>query len=694
MDHSELASLIAAASPELRAELDAAIARGLRALEVPPPVRMSVWAEEHFYLSAESSYVEGRWKCWPFQRAMMDVIGSDAVQIVTVRKSARVGYTKILLAAIAYFAQHKRRNQGLYQPTDDDRDEFVNTELDPMIRDVKVLRTVFRDAGRKSKNNTVKFKKFSTGVLHVRGGKAAKNYRRLTLDTVYYDELSGFDRDIEKEGAATKLGDKRLEGSTFPKSVRGSTPKIKGHCNVEDSEASADLRLRYHVRCPGCDEEHPLEWGGKGAKNGMRWQGGNPDSVAHIHHCGYLLTQAEYLQIWGEGRWKSDTGVSIDAEGRFVDAAGQVIPAPRHVAFHVWTAYAPQATWPQLVREFLDAKAKAKRGDIADLKTFVNTTLGETWEEKGDTADEHELQKRAEPYALKTVPVGALILTAGIDVQDKRWEIGVWGWGRGMESWAVDHHIIEGNPASEEDWDPVAEYLRRRYPQAWREGNSLPIEASSIDSGHHTQAVYNFVRKYAGQLRLHAVKGSSDEGKPIKGVASAQDVSWQGKTYKNGVKLWLIGTDTAKDLLHGQLQIAPPLPGQPCPGYVHTSTDLPREWYEQLTAETRIPVKTPRGEVLRWIKRRPRNEVLDTRNYATHAAHMLDLHRYPDKLWTRLEAAVQPAPDLFTAAPAKPARPAKPDARETEMAAVHTSAVAGGDSGWRSWNRNEGKSPW
>jgi phage terminase large subunit GpA-like protein len=82
-------------------------------------------------------------------------------------------------------------------------------------------------------------------------------------------------------------------------------------------------------------------------------------------------------------------------------------------------------------------------------------------------------------------------------------------------------------------------------------------------------------------------------------------------------------------------------------GFVHTSRDLPREWYEQLTAEQRILVRVGGKETYKWVKRRPRNEVLDCRNYALHAAFRLGLHKNTDKRWSQLESAVQPPPDLF-----------------------------------------------
>ena len=50
-----------------------------------------------------------------------------------------------------------------------------------------------------------------------------------------------------------------------------------------------------------------------------------------------------------------------------------------HVGFHIWAAYSysPNAAWSNLVEEFLEAKHDAEQ-----LKTFVNTILGEVWEDE------------------------------------------------------------------------------------------------------------------------------------------------------------------------------------------------------------------------------------------------------------------------------------------------------------------------
>lgn len=625
-------------------EIHRAIKRGLSTFEAAVPMRLSEWAAEHFYLSAESSYVEQRWQAFPYQVGMMDCMSNDDIMEVAIRKSARVGYTKMMLAAIGYFAEHKRRNQAIWQPTDDDSDDFVKTEVDPMLRDVKIMQRVFPEYLSRHRNNTLRQKTFLGSILHLRGGKAAKNYRRISVDVAHLDEVDGFDSDIEKEGSPVTLSRKRTEGATFPKQILGSTPKLRHFSLIEAREQQAEKRYRFKVPCVHCGVVHEIRWGGKDAKYGFKWINNDPETVTHVcADCGGAITQAEYISVSTQGKWIDQDGGWIGNDGKFYNAQGEPIQPPRSVGFHVWTAYSPMTTWAQIVREFMSAQAKAKVGDKSELKTFVNTTLGETWEEEVEQTDSHALMARAEPFALRTLPMGCLILTAGVDVQDNRFEITVWGWGRGEEMWIVDYVVLQANPADERDWDKLESYLATKFQHA--SGQLVGIEATGIDTGgHFTHQVYDFCRKRTAK-RIYAIKGDSKQGSPVKGKASMQDVNWRGQIIKNGVKLWIVGTDTAKDLLHGRLQVL-----QNGPGKVHFSSDLPAEFYAQLTAEARVLQKTAAGEQYRWVKKSPRNEVLDCTIYAMFAAHMLDLHRFTDKMWQKITDAVQPQTgDLFAA---------------------------------------------
>ena len=627
-----------------------ALRRELDSLRALPPISLSEWARKHFVLAGESSHQRGAWEPWPFQVGIMDAMSNDDIYEVDVMKSKRVGYTKMLVASIAFDASYRRRNQAVWQPTDDDRDSFVKSEIEPVFHGIPSVAAARRLT--KGAEDTIKYKQFRDSVAHFLGGKAARAYRRITVAVAILDEWSGFDPVIEKSADPGTLAKGRLEGAPYPKFIGGSTPRTKNHCHVERSRLTADADLRYFIRCPHCNEEHRLTWGGKNLPHGFKWTKGEPDSVRHVcPHCGGEIRQADYLQAW-VGAWVCiRTGIRYGADRVWRNAAGEEIRPPRHVAFQIWSAYSPQRSWPDIVREFEEALEVAAIGNFGPMQGWVNETLGETWEAVGDRSDEHALKKRAEPFPLCVVPVGALVLTAGVDLQGNRWEIGVWGWALGMESWTIDHHVIEGNPQSEDDWDQVAAYLRRRYPQAWPGGGGLGIEAITIDANYQTQAVLNFVRTHQKSLPVYAGRGEGDPKKPIKGPASSQDVTWKGQKWPRGVKLWQVGVKAAKDLLHGQLALERCEGQQRLPGSVHFSHELEREWYEQLTAEQRILVSTPTGSLERWVKRRPRNEVTDTRNYAMHAAHMLGMPTWTAARWAQIEMRVQPQSGSTTVPP-------------------------------------------
>lgn len=631
------------------------LSRGLKALSVPEPMTLKEWAAENFYLSAESSYVEQRWHAWPFQKAILSCISNDDIKEVDFIKSARVGYTKMICAAIGYNAHHRRRNQCIWQPTDDDRDEFVKTEIDPMLRDVPVMQDVFPSYMARHKDNTLQTKKFLGSMLYMRGGKAAKNYRRISIDIGYLDELDAFDLDVEKEGDPFTLANKRVEGATFPKIVCGSTPKLRGFSQIETRVQNADLCFDFMVPCPHCDEFHALTWGGKDEPHGFKWDNDNPESVVHLcPHCAAVIKQGDYLRVWEAGRWQSASGVTINDQGLFFDQTGQQIFPARHIAFHIWTAYSPAATWSSLVREFLAAFAKMQEGDTSKMKAFYNTTLGRTWEGDIEGEDAESLKHRAEPFPLRLAPRGCLIALAGVDVQDNRIEVEVTGYGRGCETWTLDHQVLFGNPAEDEVWTALKEFLfETRYKHV--AGTEIPIHAAAIDSGgHHTHAVYEFARLYR-RHRVFAVKGRSGAEKHIKDGAGPVDIDWRGRRHKRGVILWHVGTNLAKDLLYSRLQIT-----KPGSGYIHLSNELSDEWFRQLAGEVRATRQTARGHQSRWTAIRKRVEALDMIVYTIWLEVHLGLGTKSERFWNALEEKVQPLNrDLFehTSNPKEPEPP-------------------------------------
>lgn len=580
-------------TPDQNAEIEAAVRRSLRALERPEPLRLSEWADRHFYLSGESSYIEGRWESFPYQRGIMDAISNDDIREVVLRKSARVGYTKVILAAIGYFASHKRRNQAVWQPVDDDADEFCKTEIDPMIRDVEQVRAMFPYDRMRDKNNTLRQKTFTGSTLYIRGGKAAKNYRRISVDVAYLDEVDGFDADIEHEGDPITLAAKRAEGATFPKIVVGSTPKLKGQSLVEYRADTCEVSMSYLIPCSHCSHMQPLRWGGQDVEYGMKWVDDDPETAAYLcESCGALMSQSDYLDVWDRGEWRSDEGLRLCNDGVFRLGDEYVTP-PLSIAMHVWTAYSPMTSWAQIVREFLAAKK-----DRSKLKTFVNTTLGESWEEdESEQAVPEHLYNRREHYAAQ-VPDPVVVLTAFIDTQDDRFEIQVDGWGEGEERWAIDYERLYGDPSRPEIWQRLADSLRRQYARA--DGTLMKLSIVGQDfGGHYSDEVARFSVKM-GVRWVIPTRGASTYGKPV--------AVFPRKRNQRGVYLTEIGTDTAKDLLYQRLMIL-----EPGPGYWHfpVSDAFDETYFRQLTAERRVAKYTLGRKRFIWDSQGRRNEAWD-----------------------------------------------------------------------------------
>jgi phage terminase large subunit GpA-like protein len=635
-----------------------AIRRGLSVMKAQPPMRLSKWAAEHFYLSAESSYTEGKWQAYPYQIFILDAFGNDDIEEVDVKKSSRTGYTKMLMAASSYFTVFRRRNQAIWQPTDSDAQEFVETEYNPMLRDVKPIKAVFPALEKKHQHNTNSYKKFLGCVSYIKGGASARNYRRISVDVAILDEVSSFDKDIDQEGSPRKLAKKRTEGATFPKLICGSTPKLKYLCEIDAAIQEADAVYKPHIPCPHCGTFQVLEFGNKNSKHGLKWFNQDHETAAYACKvCTSLFTQAEYLGTWHLVRWIDDAGNWYCIEtGQFKNAAGETIRPQKHIGIDkLWTIYSPQTSWSTIVKEYRAAIAKAKHGEKSDLKTFINTTLGDVYEDDVEKTDAEDLKKRAEDFPLQIVSRGGLILKAGIDVQKDRFELVVWAFGRGEEMWTVDYQVVEFNPAIQSEWDKIDSYLLHKYPHA--AGTVLCIEDAAIDTGGHwTHQAYNYVRQRKSASgwsqvtqhapKVYATKGGSTANLPISGRGKLQDINNADRVIKRGVKLYIIGTDTAKDLIHGRLQVQ-----QPGPGCMHLSKYLPDTFFDHMTSEVRLIKQTKKGAVSSWIVKRKgiRNEVLDCTVMTLFCAHKKALHRKTNAEWDVLESIVQPSQhDLFS----------------------------------------------
>ncbi len=377
----------------------------------------------------------------------------------------------------------------------------MKTHVEPTIRDIPSLLALAPWYGKKHRDNTLTMKRFTNGRgFWCLGGKAAKNYREKSVDVAGYDELAAFDDDIEQEGSPTFLGDKRIEGSVWPKSIRGSTPKVRGTCQIERAASESPHFMRFHVACPHCGEEQYLKFGDKETPFGLKWTPDDPSSVFYLCEHNACVIRQQELDFTDARYICEKTGIWTRDGILWFSSSGEEIEPPDSVTFHIWTAYSPFTTWVQIVKDWMKTK-----GDTGKRKTFVNTTLGETWEAKiGERPDAEVMAERKEHYSAP-VPDRVAYLTAGIDSQLDRYEMRVWGWGPGEESWLIDRQIIMGRHDDEQTLLRVDEAINKTYnPSVFKD----TYQYGYTSSGQNTWGVQGSVGMSTGWLANTSTDGN------------------------------------------------------------------------------------------------------------------------------------------------------------------------------------------
>ncbi len=576
----------------------------LSMLAPPPKLTVSQWADRYRRLSSESSAEPGRWSTSraEFQREIMDAISDPSVLEVWCKKSAQIGWTEILCNAVGYYIDQDPSPMLLMQPTLDMAETWSKDRLAPMLRDTPRLRGKVKDVRSRDSGNTILHKQFAGGHLTAAGANSAASLSSRPVRCFFGDEVNRYPTSAGTEGDPIKLGQKRTNNFWNRRFLAGSTPTTKGASRVSAGYAKSDQR-RYFVPCPHCSEMQALEW------RRVKWPEGRPeDAYYECAACGASIDDSERAEMIRRGEWR--------ATKPFKGVAG----------FHIWEAYSPWRRLSEIVADFLEAKPFPEL-----LKVWVNTSLGEDWEDQGgERMIADELASRAEEYEAWTVPDGAVFATAGSDVQHDRIEVGVYAYGPGEECWTVAHEVIYGAPTDPRLWQQHDDLLGKMIRRA--DGMAIPILACCIDAGDG--ATTGFVLDYARSRRQRgvlAIKGQSQPGKPPIGKPAKVDVNIRGVAVHRGAELWPVGSDTIKGILMARLKDE---------GFIHFPADLPASYYEQLAAE-RLVTKFRNGIPHKvWTKdAQQRNEALDCIVYAYAAACFVGLKRAN---WTLLRGRLKP----------------------------------------------------
>lgn len=591
-----------------------------RAVKPKASILVSEWADANRVLSGEGSAEKGPWKTsrTPYLREVMDSLSEDSRDhLVAFMKSSQVGGTEAGSNWIGYIMDHAKGPAAIVMPTERSLNDWVSQKFDPMASDTPAVAEVLAKRSNKSSDNNSQRKKFAGGILYFKTAGSTAELKSTSLRYAMADEVDEWDWSTD-QGDPLGLLEVRLTTFHDRKLFAVSTPTMKDASRIEELYEAGDQR-RFHVKCPYCGERQPLCWGN------LRWEkdAANPRRVKSVayycQHNGCVIEEHNKPAMLASGVWVASA------------------PQNPYRSYHISALYSPVGlglSWTELVYEWI-----AAQDDPAKLMRFMNTRLGETWADRSHDIKPNALMARAEPYSLRTIPIGCLVLTGGVDVQDDRLEIKIKGWGMDNKRWTIDYHVIYGNPAEDKTWGALGQYLvDAKFTNNF--GKQLRLEATAIDTGgHHTHMVYAFVRRAPslGIARVIACKGASTYGRTILGKPSLQDVNWKGQTLKKGVALYIVGADTAKHLIYNLLNADKDK--DPTERAMHFSQELDDGYFEQLVSETYNPRKN------RWeLKKGKRNEVLDTEVLCIAASHHPEiyLHKWKKSDWERRHAMIEP----------------------------------------------------
>jgi phage terminase large subunit GpA-like protein len=511
---------------------------------------------------------------------------SHPAERVVVMSGAQIGKTECGNNWIGYVIHHSPGPMLMVQPTVEVAKRVSKQRIAPMIDATPVLRSRVAESRARDSGNTVQVKEFDGGLLIITGANSGAGLRSMPIRFLFMDEVDEYPGDVDGQGDPVALAEKRT--ATFPrrKVFLTSTPTLKGLSRIEREYLGSDQR-RYYLQCPLCGCAEYLSWRDP-AHHRIEWDEGRPETAHMVcAGCGERVEERHKTEMLEHGMWRA-TAISEE-----------------HTAgFHLSALYSPLGwkSWARCAREFLSAKEDPFR-----LKTWVNTVLGETWEERGDSINAHDLSLRRERYPAE-VPTGVGELVAAVDVQGDRLEAVVKGFGAGEESWLIAFTQIHGDPARESVWHELDQFLSQEFTH--ESGRKPRIGTTVVDSGGaHTEQVYRYARARLDR-RVFPVKGGSIAGRPLVERPSVHN--------RYRVPLFVLCVDTGKDIVLSRLRVS-----APGPGYVHLPEWADEEYLAQLTAEKAIrKYAKGRGAVREWVKLRERNEALDLEVYALAALYI------------------------------------------------------------------------
>lgn len=620
-----------------------------KGFEPDPLMTVSEWADAYRVLPSESSSEPGQYRTdrMPYlEEIAYELSPQSPTAEVTVIKGTQLGFTELGNNMLFCYADLYPCPMLQILPTESAVRTHSSSKLWASIKATPRLKDLFR--ARKTKDgSSITSLLFRGGSIALGWSNSAATFASMSRRIVINDDVDRWADEIEG-GDPLDLAKNRAEAFPNNKKIYNNSSPGKKHNSKILPKYESSSQALYTMKCPHCGQDVVFE------KDSFRFSYTKEpiyetyeapdkeilDLISRAAKVGLELFYDEIpIKIYTKlvkGPYEltddvvfvcSNNGCIIEEHQKYEmmkkeNGARYVhkYPEREHKGYRVPSYYSPFAKWNEIFQSFLDARKEQKEKKVSiKMAGWVNTKDANVWEEKIEKLDVKEFLNRHEDYAAD-VPNGAYILTAGVDTQDDRLEVEVVGWGKYAESWSIAKIILDGDPKFPKVWQKLDKVLESTYKH--ESGIDMKILGMGIDSGgHRTDYVYNYCKTRVEQ-NVFCMKGDTSVETPIlkSGISKSKDGS---------LRLYMVGVNSAKDVIYGQLTTK-----EVGPGYMHypKKHEYNEEHFKQLTGESKDKTTG------RWKKFRSRNEALDIRVYAMATLRILENQYYPNGIdWDDIE---------------------------------------------------------
>ena len=551
---------------------------------------VSDWAERHRILD-DSSNLAGRWSndVTPYLVEIMNTLNDDYIRQVYFCKASQIGGTAALINMLCYIIMQKPAPTMIVYPSDDLAKDVSNDFLKPAFRLIPEIKQIFLENA--SKELKLKFKSM---LLYLRGAGSPAKLASKPIKYLFFDEIDKMGGASKKEASPYNLALERTK--TFrpqEKVFACSTPTLKTNY-IWDLHDNADEVRHYFVPCPHCGEYIELKFKqiifDKDEAKTMSAYERAQTAVYVCQECGCEITDSQKPKMLRSGEW------------RVVKKRG--IGKPKSVGFWINSLYSMFLKWADIVEEFLKSK-----DDPDKLQNFVNSWLGEAWEDTKLKTSEDLVMERQTDLPEFVVPAWAKILTGGVDVQETSLYYTI----RAFGDYTTSQNVTHGQVLSFADIERV---MNLEYKT--EDGQSMTVELALIDSGYQADATYDFCIDNADWAT--PVKGASN---PMRDRYKISKIDKRdSKAY--GMQLVIVDGGQFKDSIAARMQRENGI------GSWMVYKDCDEEYAKQVTSEHKVSTRAGNGKkVLKWEPKYSHadNHYLDCEVYALAAAEIRGVRR-------------------------------------------------------------------